>query len=233
MASLTLSFGLDNMTPETQDRLIAPKISQLTSPNFPEIADQRKYPLNVFIFNFELSLTIENKRRQFIFNIIRKSCDALDEYCSAIDSLKSFIDEPQISTSHYFSAVRNFEHCLAHIYQAVVCMNALAACWNGERQFEAGDGSILERVNLIYRDIKHMDERFENADGANSVGLKHSQSDFSNVTTIPLWLTNAGLESISAKVSYHELAQEIIEIHNEARELARVRRKSPSQTSQG
>jgi hypothetical protein len=37
-------------------------------------------------------------------------------------------------------------------------MNALSDTWDGQKQFDRGGGSILERVHIIHNEIKHMDE---------------------------------------------------------------------------
>lgn len=224
MATLTIEIGLDAMTPEAKDRMIAPKISQLTIPEIPDISEQRKYPLNAFIFNFELSMTVSNKRRQLIFNIIRKVQDAFDEYCEGRNDLIAYVESDKKTVMSYFSAVRNFEHCVAHIYQTVTCMNALAKTFNGPRQYDSGDGSILERINTIHTDIKHMDNRFENSASPDEISIKSlsskNESEKITLSNIPMWLTNTGLESIKGSVSYQELSQEILDLCKQAREFA-------------
>lgn len=142
MAILRIHCGLETMPDDTKDKVIAPKISGLRAPAAPDISAERKPLLNAFILNFKLSLTLSNKNRQFTFNVIRKAQDAFEEYCRAVDSLKEYVAAGGLALPPYFSAVRHFEHCLAHLYQAVCCMNALTVTWGGEKQFHGGDGSI-------------------------------------------------------------------------------------------
>ncbi len=242
MATLTITIGLDAMTDDAKDRLIAPKIYQLYAPKIPDIFPQRKYPLNAFIFNLELSMIISNKRRQLVFNIIRKIQDAFDEYCEGRNDLISYVGSDKKTVLPYFSAVRNFEHCLAHAYQTVRCLNALAETFGGPQQYDKGDGSILERVNIIHNDIKHMDNRFENSANPDEISIKSFSSKSSDSTiekardslsNIPMWLTDEGLESPNAKVSYAELSQEILELLEQAKELAYMKpeKRQPKQKS--
>lgn len=230
MGTITFTFGFENMPDDTKDRLIAPKISLLSNPTIEDISEQRKYPLNTFIFNFQTSLMMKNKYRQLVFNLIRKSCDALDEYSEGYKNLSAFIGNPQISIPEYFKAIRHFEHCVSHTYQAVICLNSMNKSVNGPLQYDRGDGSILERISLIHADIKHMDNRFETGNFANLPTLQaisnikkdQNAPDDASIGNIPMWMTNEGLESLTAKVSYKELATELLDIHQQARELAKM-----------
>lgn len=231
MVTLRMKFGLDTIPDDTKDQQIAPKISRLTAPAAPDISAERKPLLNAFIFNFKLSLALSNKDRQFIFNVIRKAEDAFEEYCRAVDSLREYVAARGMKLSPYFSAVGQFEHCVAHVYLAVCCYNALVKPWAGEKQFDRGDGSILERIHIIHTVVKHMDERFERgrvrdessfalfATGGSNPVPDHDAADIANV---PMWLTNEGLECAKGMVTYIELAQEIRDLCREAENLAKI-----------
>jgi len=233
MAILRIHCGLDAMPDDTKDKLIAPKVSGLRAPAAPDISAERKPLLNAFILNFKLSLTLSNKNRQFTFNVIRKAQNAFEEYCHAVDSLKEYVAAGGLTLPPYFSAVRHFEHCVAHLYQAVRCLNALSRTWSGGKQFDHGDGSVLERIQTIHSAIKHMDERFgggspgdansfsllaTKSDGTNSVAVK----DAAGIENVPMWLTDDGLECAKASVTYAELAEEIRQWYREAENLAHI-----------
>jgi hypothetical protein len=205
MAILTMRFGIDTMTDDTKDKFIAPKISALKAPALPDITAERRYLLATFILNFDLSLIMSNKHRQLIFNVVRKAEDAFNEYCQGADSLRQYITAASFTLSHYFSALRHFEHCLAHLYEAVCCLNAVSKTWGGPRQFDRGDGSILQRAHLIHTGIKHMDAQFEEGEFANetssrlfatrSAGTRClANMDASDIANVPMWLTDDGLE---------------------------------------
>jgi hypothetical protein len=232
MVKLAIRSTLDSMPSDTKDKLIAPKISQLTAPTAPDISGERTYLMNSFICNFNLTFVLSNKNRQFLYNIARKAEDSFDEYCRAADSLKAYAATSVISLTNYFSAIRHFEHCLAHLYQAVRCMNALLAS-SGVKQFDPGDGSILERVCILHNEIKHMDNRFETGklgdessfrlfakrpDGTKSL----ADSDVTAIANLPMWLTNEGLECAKGSITYAELAQEVRELCAEAEKLSTI-----------
>jgi hypothetical protein len=221
------------MVDDAKDKFIAPKISRLAAPAVPDISAEWGHLLNAFILNFDLALVLSNKHRQLLFNVIRKADDAFEEYCRAAGSLKDYVTAHGLTLSHYFSAIRHFEHCLAHLYQAVCCMNGLTKTWGGEKQFSRGDGSILERVDTIHNQIKHMDERFEKGDfgDSNSFALFATKSDgtktianddVAGIANVPMWLTDDGLECAKATITFREPAQEIRELCQEAKKLARI-----------
>lgn len=241
MVTLRIRCGLDTMVDDAKDKFIAPKISRLAAPAVPDISAEWGHLLSAFILNFDLALVLSNKHRQLLFNVIRKADDAFEEYCRAASSLKDHVAARWLTLSHYFSAIRHFEHCLAHLYQAVCCMNALTDTWGGEKQFNRGDGSVLERAHIIHTEIKHMDERFEKGDfgDANSFELFATKSDgtkfipnddAAGIANVPMWLTDDGLECAKAAVTYRELAQEIRELCQEAKNLARITPKAKKPT---
>jgi hypothetical protein len=233
MALLVIRSGLDRMVSDAKDKLIAPKISLLRKPSVPDISADRRQLLCTFISNDRLSLGVSNKHRQLLFNLARKAEDTLEEYCLGADNLRGYIAAPKISPHHYFSAVRHFEHCLAHLYQAVRCMNALSVPFGGEKQFDPGDGSILERVCLMHNEIKHMDARFESSTFANKTsfesfaiknnsGKSNSEADAASIANLPMWLTDAGLECGKASITFGELAQEIRELSQQVESLTTI-----------
>lgn len=233
MVTLRIRCGLDTMADDAKDKFIAPKISHLGAPAVPDISAEWGHLLNAFILNFDLALALSNKHRQLLFNVIRKADDAFEEYCRAASSLRDYVTPRGRALSHYFSAIRHFEHCLAHLDQAVRCMDTLTKTWGGEKQFNHDDGSILERVRIIHNRIKHMDERFEKGDFGNensfvlfatkSDGTKTiANDDVAGIANVPMWLTDDGLECAKAAITYRELAQEIRELCQEAKNLARI-----------
>jgi hypothetical protein len=158
---LTLRFGIDTIPDTTKDKVIAPKISKLHAPRIPEIGAEKKHLLGAFILNFDLYDRLSNKQRQLLFNVIRKAEDTLYEYGRAAESLKLFITNREFRVEHYFSAIRYFEHCLAHLHQSVCCLNALSKTFGGPQQYEYGDGSTLERVRLIHNWINTRNSQTE------------------------------------------------------------------------
>jgi len=113
------------MVPETKDRLIAPKISELSAPNPPDISGSRKYAINGFIKNPRLSMVLSNRRRQACFNFIRNAEAAFDEYCDARIALLNYLQTKDRTLVPYFSSLRHFEHCLGHLHHAALSIDVL------------------------------------------------------------------------------------------------------------
>jgi hypothetical protein len=59
--------------------------------------------------------------------------------------------------------------------------------------FVQGDGSVLERLNLLYNRSKHMDSAIENG---------HLPAE----STMAIWLTNDGVRSIDSVLTFAEIA---------------------------
>ena len=236
MVTLTITFGLDAMVDSAKDKLIAPKISKLTAPLVPDLSPLRKDLIATFILN-DLQWVVSNRNRQLLFNIIRKAEDAREEYCLAAESVKNHV-RPTMwrNLNHYFDALRRFEQCLSHLYEATSCMNRLHQPFDGLRQFDPGDRSILERVQIMHNSIKHMDERFDMGPFAKETSFSFfaakdeatgGDKDFDTAGSVPMWLTNEGLECARARISYAELAQEIRDFSREAEKLATLEPQKP------
>jgi hypothetical protein len=213
------------MVPETMDRIIAPKISELLAPDPPDISGSRRYPINGFVLNSRLSLALRNRIRQACFNFIRNTEAAFDEYCDARIALLEYPQTRDRTLTPYFSAMRHFEHCLGHLCHAVLSANTFA----NEKQFEAGDLSVLDRVRILHNHIKHIDEKISKIAirDENSFNLFATGSDASgktyeiaDVASVPMWLTDKGLECRVTSVTYTELAHEVILMLEEAVDIA-------------
>jgi len=168
--------------------------------------------------------------RQLYFNFIRKTEGAFSEYCDAKFDLEEYIKTKDSHVTFYFSALRHFEQCLAHLYEGVNCLNCIAKRLGGQRQFESGDESILDRVFTLHTYLKHMDKKFEEGEVPDEISfrllatrhdgstyLNYSHSDIANT---PVWLTNDGLECGAGSLTFAELAEEILCFCGEAESIA-------------
>jgi len=106
----------------------------------------------------------------------------------------------------------------------------------------AGDGSVLDRATVLHNHIKHMDGKFGEvsvrdeqsfklfavrSDG--SENLSYKQHDVANVG---VWLLNEGLECREVRLTYTELAQELVAFSDEAERIANLTPPSISVRSQ-
>lgn len=222
MAKLTLTFrsAIDGMLPETKDQFIAPRISELLAPTLPDISSNRQHPLNDYISNYQLFLSQRNITRQCCFNFIQNAEAAFDEYCAARTSLLEYLSVKATTIAPYFAALRHFEHCLAHLNQAVDSMNAIRRPCGEKDEFEKDDGSALQRVNDLNNDVKHMAGRYGGLPqrkkktfdlfATRSDGSKSIPHEAKHAANVPIWITNDGLEGQKTSLTYAELADEVI-----------------------
>ncbi len=172
-----------------------------------------------------------------LLNFIRNSEAAFDEYCDGRNALLNYLVTKDRIVVPYFLALRNFEHCLAHLHHAVLCLDAMDyAVRNGE-QYKRGDGSLLDRVRLIHNHVKHMDEKYEEVPirdeesfklfATRADGSKNVDFEDGDAANVPMWLTNDGLECKQTSLSYVELADEVQSASREAEKMAVLDPKNP------
>jgi hypothetical protein len=114
---------------------------------------------------------------------------AIEEYELACGHLGEFIsrrDEQLVS--RYLMALSHFEICVSLVYQAYL----VAAAPSDQRLFVRNDASAFERLNRLYNNSKHLDEKLS--------------TELPPDIAVPLWLTNEGLETRGAALRYVELA---------------------------
>ncbi|MFZ0930285.1 MAG: hypothetical protein WAN11_16890 [Syntrophobacteraceae bacterium] len=89
------------------------------------------------------------------------------------------------------------ETCIAQMWQAAsqIMIWGKVATGKKEQLYKKGEGSSYERLNLLYNASRYA--------GEENVPEK---------ATMPIWLTNTGIEGKDTKISYAELAEILNEI---------------------
>ena len=172
---------------------MAPFMSLFTSAEIPDMSghcDQSQHWISNFILNTLLRENIRAPYRQYIFNFLRRSEAGFREHAFAREETLLFLNGSRQSPSRYMMAIFHWEVFLAQAWHGY----SLLSNMQEEKAFEKGAGSIEERLNLLYNQSKH----------AESV-IKSGQ--MLENATIPVWLTNTGLESHNAKLTYHETGE--------------------------
>ncbi|MBI5076749.1 MAG: hypothetical protein HZB62_16510 [Nitrospirae bacterium] len=90
------------------------------------------------------------------------------------------------------------EMSISLIYQSYCVFEKIIA--NG-RFWKQGDGSALEKINLLYNHIKHAEDRINES----LVELGYH-----------IWLTNSGVSCEKGAISYLEITQTLIELAENA-----------------
>jgi hypothetical protein len=234
VAKLIVRLGspYDGMYPETKDRMVAPKISELIGPNVPDISSEKKTPINDFVSNHRLFFSQSNITRQCCFNLMQNAEAAFDEYCAARTALLEYLPVKSTTVAAYFAALRHFEHCLAHLYQAVESMNAIRKACGEEPEFQKNDGSPLQRINKLNNHVKHIAEIYRRVSigdtktfelfATQTDGSTKIPHDAKDSTNVPIWMTNVGLECREATLTYAELADEVLSTLNNAVTIANL-----------
>jgi hypothetical protein len=172
------------------DRFVAPDISKFTKASIPDMSDtskEQEYWVGNFILNTLFRVTVDERTRQALFNLLRRAESAFREYGLARERTLTYLQNTEAITA-YLAAVSHWEVYLSHTYQAY-CLLA-----RGQKVlFVQGDGSVLERLNLLYNRLKHMD-------GAIESGQLPAES------TMAIWLTNDGVRSVDSVLTFAEIA---------------------------
>lgn len=102
----------------------------------------------------------------------------------------------QPSPSHYGVALTQWEGFLTQSYQGIALIaKMIQTSGNPDfKAFEPNDGSMVQRFNLVYNSLKHVEKR-----------IAAGQMLPDAIT--PVWLSSLGLECIDAVITYDETAE--------------------------
>jgi len=188
MANVHLHAGPMPPSNYMLDNFVAHKLSLLTECGAPEISLQNRW-LNCFILTTVFKATPPQKKKAYIFNFLRRSEGAFSAYQQARLAVLEYVQSPRNVISPYFRALLNFEVCISQCYQGYELLKTAT----GEKLYEPDDKSEMERLQKLYVDSKHMDRMIDG-------GKVPTEA------TVAIWITNEGLESARASVSFTELA---------------------------
>jgi hypothetical protein len=188
------------------DNFVAHKISSLTECGAPELSMEGSW-LNAFILNSVFKITLPAAPRAYVFNFIRRAEGAFSSYSEARQALLEYIDTSRHVVSPYFRSLLNFEVCISQCWQGYELLRKAA----GVKLFEPKDNSPMERLNKIYNDSKHMEERINKA-------------EIPAEATASVWITNQGLESAQAPsgLTFAELVEILKDMGQLVEKLSRL-----------
>ena len=184
------------------DNFVAHKLSLLTECGARELPAEANW-LNTFILTSVFRVSLPAKTRAYVFNFLRRAEGALSAYREARIALIEYLETPRNVLSPYFRALLNFEVCISQCYQGY----ELLATASGEKFFERNDGSEAERLQMLYVDSKHMDRMIDGG-------------KIPTEATAAVWITNHGLESSNAALSFEELLEMLLNMGRLAERLS-------------
>ncbi|HEY6642974.1 hypothetical protein [Povalibacter sp.] len=180
------------------DEHIAPGASQF---NHAEIPDASEFSAESahWVSNYFLNCTFRGKFKPpmnaYAFNYLRRCQVAFSEHTLARTSTQSFLSAGGQSPRAYADALFHWESFLGQAWHAFAI---LMKAWSGTA-FNKDDGSVEQRLNALYNQMKHVESRIEN--GQLLPGA-----------TVPVWLENQGIRSTDAHLSFKETAEVLKEL---------------------
>jgi len=176
-----------------KDKYVAPEISSFTAASIPDMSavspDQGSWLLN-FVLNSGFRVAIDDGLRRTFYNFLRRTEAAFREYGSArLATLKHLANPNPDAVSDYIMAIGHWEVFLSQAYQAE-CLLV-----RGEKVlFDPGDGSVAQRLNLLYNRAKHAEK---------AITSQQIPPD----GTLPVWLKNDGLHCVESSLAFGEMAE--------------------------
>jgi hypothetical protein len=184
------------------DNFVAHKLSLLTKCGAPELTTNANW-ISAFVLTRAFTAPLPQKKRAYAFNFVRRTEGAFSAYREARTALIEYLRTPRNVVSPYFRALLNFEVCIAQCCQGY----ELLATASGQKFPQKNDKSEAGRVYALYIDSKHMDQMIDGG-------------KLPTEATAAIWITNIGLESKRAAVTFDELFEALHHMGELADELS-------------
>lgn len=182
-------------TDDFKDRFVAPEISSFTEASIPDLSELQERWLVSFILNTSLVVQLDDGTRRTIYNFLRRVEASFREYSSARQMTLAHLANPNPdAVSEYIIAMGHWEVFLSQAHQAW-CLLA-----RGQKiLFTPGDGSTMQRLNLLYNRSKHAEK---------AITAQQLPPD----GTLPVWLKNDGLQSVESSLTFEEITEMLEEL---------------------
>ncbi len=184
------------------DKFLAPYVSNFRSAEIPEMSDESSSWLSKYFLNSVLRGSYADPFRQFVFNFLRRVEGAHVSHQCARSATAEFLHGSRQSMSRYMEAIFHWEAFLAQSWMAY----ALTENLNGTPPFRKGDGSVEQRVNLLYNRSKHSDTAIE-------AGQLPPEG------TVPVWMEDDGLHGVDVMLRWEETGEVLRDLSNFANML--------------
>lgn len=187
------------------DKHIAPGVSELTSAEIPDMsswAEQSPHWIANYFLNSALGASFAPPMNAYAYNYLRRAQYAFSEHHLAREATLGFLAGEAQSVRGYADALFHWECFLGQSWHA---LSILITAWQG-KAFDKNDGSVEQRLNALYNQMKHVESRIDN--GQMLPGA-----------TVPVWLENRGLRSVDTRLTYTETAEVLKEIAKYANAL--------------
>jgi hypothetical protein len=188
------------------DTFVAPHLSELTSLGAPDLegcTDQYGNWVNNLILNTIFRVRLKAPSSQLVLHFLRNVEGAFQEYHEGRDFLASYLQKRNKAVSSYFHALRHFEVAALLAYHAYDTVRTMAQ----ENLFTQGDNSPLQRLNHLQNISKHANKKL-------------GRGSIPDNLSVPIWLTNSGIECHDTVLSFTEFAELLQELAKLAEKLS-------------
>jgi hypothetical protein len=186
-------------TNQFKDKYVAPHISGFTAAAIPDmsaVSPQQGHWMGNFILSSSFRVVLDDDTRRTFFGFIRRAEAAFREYGEARRLTLAHLENPNPdAVLGYIMAIGHWEQFLYQADRAV----AVLTRQQPKGLFQKNDGSVNQRLNLLYNRSKHLEKAI------NSGQLPPDG-------TLAVWLTNDGLEAVDGKLTFTEIAEILTEL---------------------
>lgn len=187
------------------DANLAPGVSAFNRAEIPDVSgfsSEPRYWVANYFLNCSFRAAFAAPMNAYAFNYLRRTQYAFAEYTIAGRLTTSFLASGGQSVTSYTEALYHWECFLGQTWHAY---SILMKAFDG-KAFESNDGSVHQRLNTLYNEMKHVESRIDNAQMIPGA-------------TVPVWLENAGIRSVDAHLSFTEAAEILRELAEYANAL--------------
>jgi hypothetical protein len=194
--------------PDIINQRIAPGISGFTGAEISDLSGEfagvEHWVTNHFL-NSVFRAGFKDRWRQVVIAFIRRAQNTFNEYAAARSATYVYLNGNQPLNpkfTKYYDAVSKWENCVLQLSMAIDLFK-----WLNQKEgaFEKGDGSKEQRLYSIANHIKHTSSCVESG-------------QCEEIHSIPLWLSNEGIESYGISVTFREVAEVVRDIAKLAEE---------------
>lgn len=175
------------------DKFIAPNASSFTRAEIPDMSAYDKESSH-WVANFFLNSMLRAEWKPpfnaYMYNYLRRAEAAFREHQAARSETLLFIESGRQSTKKYTAALFHWETFLGQSWHAY---KTLQKSFEVEL-YKSGEGSVEERLNALYNQMKHVESRIES-------------KQILEGATVPVWLTNDGLVSVDSALTFSETGE--------------------------
>ena len=179
--------------PHVIDKFVAPGASAFTSAEIPDMSTYAKesgHWVANFFLNSVFGPTWKPPYNAYMYNYLRRAEAAFSSHAAAREATLAFTTGGSQSSKRYASALFHWECFLGQSWHGFKTLEKSL----GVVIYKKGEGAVEERLDHLYNQMKHVESRIENGQlpsGAN----------------VPVWLSNSGLQSVDAEMTYAETAE--------------------------